>query len=99
MNNEIKMSDVFGRVIADADTLIAHGYGTLADFSGYKRECRYVAHAINNHDRMAEENKRLREVVLYLARYRQHSEIDSNYVLEALVSLATRTLSELDGEK
>ena len=47
----LKMKDVFdGDVVNDGDTLIATGYGILADFSGYKREARYVAHAVNTHD-------------------------------------------------
>lgn len=50
------MSDVFsGKVAQDGDTILADGYGELADFSGYKREARYAAHAINNHDSMVEE--------------------------------------------
>lgn len=58
----MKMSDVFeGDVIQDADTLLASGYGELANFSGYKKEARYAAHAINNHDRLDQENAELRE--------------------------------------
>ena len=60
--SDLKMSDVFdGDVINDADSLIAEGYGELADFSGYKRECRYAAHAINSHDKLRTENEALRE--------------------------------------
>lgn len=64
MSKEMKMADVFdGDVIDDADTLMANGYGELADFSGYKRECRYAAHAINNHDSLVDENTALREAL------------------------------------
>ena len=48
--------------------------------------------------RLIEENKRLREVVVYLSRSKQYSEVDSHYRLDALVSLANRTLKELDGK-
>jgi len=48
---DIKMADVFSDdVVADADSLIASGYGVLADFSGYKKECRYTSVAINSYD-------------------------------------------------
>lgn len=58
--NSIKMSDVFdGEVIQDGDTLLAKGYGELADFSGYKKEARYVAHAVNNYDELLDVNKKL----------------------------------------
>ena len=50
-------------------------------------------------DRLVEENKRLWEVVIYLSRSKQYSEVDSHYRLDALVSLANRTLKELDGKK
>lgn len=60
----MKMSDVFnGELVQDADTLFANGYGELADFSGYKKEARYVAHAVNNHDQLVEENAELREML------------------------------------
>lgn len=60
----IKMKDVFPHgVINDADSLMAKGYGELADFSGYKKEARYAAYAINNHDRLTEENERLLEAL------------------------------------
>ncbi|CAL9959636.1 hypothetical protein VPHK24_0050 [Vibrio phage K24] len=58
--NSIKMSDIFkGEVIQDGDTLIADGYGELADFSGYKKEARYVAHAVNNFDESLSVNEKL----------------------------------------
>ena len=69
------------------------------EFNMYEWAFALSVNAKREHDRLAEENKRLREVLLYLARSRQHSEVDSHYRLEALVSLAARTLSELDGEK
>ncbi|AUR87932.1 hypothetical protein NVP1106O_09 [Vibrio phage 1.106.O._10N.286.51.F7] len=56
----MKMSDVFdGEVIQDGDTILANGYGELADFSGYKKEARYVAHAVNSHDKLTDINKKL----------------------------------------
>lgn len=68
---DIKMADVFsGDVVADADSLIASGYGVLADFSGYKKACRYTAVAINSYDtnqalidKQAEQIKMLIELV------------------------------------
>ncbi len=53
--SDIKMSEVFVDVIQLGDTLIGYGHGKFADFSGLETEARYAAHAINNHDRMAEE--------------------------------------------
>lgn len=94
MSNEMKMSDVFsGDVVSDADTLIANGYGELADFSGYKKECRYVAHAINNHDRLTEENKRLRDLL------RKINEGNCAYVENGeMYDDIENLLSELGGE-
>ena len=64
MSNEIKMGDLSsGDVVNDADDLIANGYGVLAGFSGYKKECRYVAHATTNHAHLVEENKQLRKAL------------------------------------
>lgn len=69
---DIKMADVFsGDVVADADSLIASGYGVLADFSGYKKACRYTAIAINSYDanqalisKQAEQIKMLRSTLI-----------------------------------
>lgn len=54
---------------------------------------------LDKYDQLVEENKRLRQDVLFLARLKQHNEIDSHYRLNALVSMAASTLKELDGEK
>lgn len=44
----LKIADVFtDEVKSDSDYLINNELGEIADFSGYKNECRYTAHAIN----------------------------------------------------
>jgi len=49
----LKMADVFtDEVKSDSDYLINNELGEIADFSGYKNECRYTAHAISSHSSM-----------------------------------------------
>lgn len=56
------MADAFtDPVVNDADCLLNEELGEIADFSGYKKECRYAAHAINSHDELVAEVERLRE--------------------------------------
>ena len=58
----LKMADVFtDPVVNDADCLLNKDLGEIADFSGYKKQCRYAAHAINSHDELVAEVERLRE--------------------------------------
>ena len=52
----LKMADVFvDEVVSDSDCLMNKTLGEIADFSGYKKECRYTAHAINSHDELVEQ--------------------------------------------
>lgn len=86
--SDLKMSDVFNghKVIADADSLIVDTHCELADFSGYKKECRYVAHAINSYDSMAEKiASQQKEIAEYRSVFASMSELvnkqgwDSSY--------------------
>ncbi len=98
----MKMSDVFdGEVVQDGDALLAKGYGELADFSGYKKEARYVAHAVNNHDRMVEEIAELKDSVDSLKKDRssaislmskswQHGAEDRPMILTSFVEMANK---------
>ena len=53
----LKMADVFfNEVVSDSDCMLNKDLGEIADFSGYKKECRYAAHAINSHDELVEHN-------------------------------------------
>ncbi|MGL5282001.1 MAG: hypothetical protein ACRC8W_09710 [Plesiomonas shigelloides] len=50
MSDYLDMGDVFSLpVCADADLMYDCEIDSIADFSGYKKHCRYAAHAINNH--------------------------------------------------
>lgn len=67
MKEYLKMSDVFDcEVESDADLMFSDSLGNIADFSGYKTQCRYAAHAINSHDELVAEVERLRERVVEL---------------------------------
>ena len=58
----LKMADsLVGEVFIDSDCLLSKALGQIADFSGYSKECRYIAHAINSHDELVAEVERLRE--------------------------------------
>lgn len=57
----LKMADsLVGEVFIDSDCLLSRAFGEIADFSGYNKECRNVAHAINSRDELVEEVERLR---------------------------------------
>ncbi len=95
----MKMSDVFdGEVVQDGDTLLAKGYGELADFSGYKKEARYVAHAVNNHDRMVEENKKLRDFAMYCQGFLGCEESRDSIALHGITINAKDLLAKLNQE-
>lgn len=67
MTEYLKMADVFvGEAISDADLLYDCEIESIADFSGYKKHCRYAAHAINHHDSLVTENEALRQQVEFL---------------------------------
>ena len=60
----LKMADsLVGEVFIDSDCLLSKALGEIADFSGYNKECRYIAHAINSHDELVAEVERLRESI------------------------------------
>lgn len=64
MREYLKMSDVFDcEVESDADLMLSDSLGNIADFSGYKTQCRYAAHAINSHDELVAEVERLRLMI------------------------------------
>lgn len=55
MKQYLKMADVFDcEVESDADLMFSDSLGNIADFSGYKTQCRYSAHAINSHDELVQ---------------------------------------------
>ena len=57
----LKMADsLVGEVFIDSDCLLSKALGEIADFQGYNKECRYIAHAINSHDELVAEVERLR---------------------------------------
>lgn len=97
MSEEIKMSDVFGlplvacttnpQMITAKPTIngkVGHHSATIR--SPNYNEITFAAHAINNHDRLTEENKRLREFLESL-----QLDVSNEIKLEQL-------LSELGGE-
>lgn len=60
MSEYLKMADVFtDEVKSDSDYLLNNELGEIANFSGYKNECRYAAHAINSHDALVEQRDEL----------------------------------------
>ena len=66
MKDYLKMADVFDcEVESDADLMFSDSLGSIADFSGYKSQCRYSAHAINSHDELVVMNK---ELLIHLER-------------------------------
>lgn len=66
MSKNYKMEDVFeGKVITFCDGYLGDDNwdeSSLAFFENIEQS-KYSAHAINNHDRLVEENRRLREFV------------------------------------
>jgi hypothetical protein len=57
----LKMAEVFvDEVVSDSDCLLNKDLGEIADFSGYKKQCRYAAHAINSHDELVAEVEHLK---------------------------------------
>lgn len=73
MKEYLKMSDVFDcEVESDADLMLSDSLGGIADFSGYKTQCRYSAHAINSHDGLVAEVERLRARVAELEEFTYH---------------------------
>ena len=64
MKDYLKMADVFDcEVESDADLMFSDSLGNIADFSGYKSQCRYSAHAINSHDELVAMNKELLGII------------------------------------
>lgn len=60
MDKYLKMADVFDcEVDSDADLMFSDSLGNIADFSGYKTQCRYAAHAINSHDELVADVERI----------------------------------------
>ena len=61
MSDEIKMSHMFA-------IPVRQHYSVVVDRNenqcSYSTQVEYAAHAINNHDRLTEENKRLREALV-----------------------------------
>lgn len=75
----LNMADVFtDDVKSDSDYLLNNELGEIANFSGYKKECRYAAHAINSHDELVAEVERLRELEADTMRYRKLRECHWN---------------------
>ncbi|MGL4754810.1 MAG: hypothetical protein ACRCXB_20765 [Aeromonadaceae bacterium] len=64
MKDYLKMADVFDcEVESDADLMFSYSLGNIADFSGYKSQCRYSAHAINSHDELVQMNNELLGII------------------------------------
>jgi hypothetical protein len=64
MKKYLKMGDAFDcEVESDAYLMYSDSLGNIADFSGYKTQCRYAAHAINSHDELVAEVERLSGMV------------------------------------
>lgn len=113
MNKEIKMNDVFvsesgrfivGSVKTEIYQDIDHNMiDTIGKFQTEKH-AEYAAHAIKNHDRLVEENKRLREALeciheyasmipLHLTDEKTHS---NEHIMHFVKQI--KSLSELGGE-
>ena len=101
MSNEIKMSKLFPKVFEvnhnkSFEVQNCHWVTFGEDFHSNCEQDYAIEHAVLNHDRLVEENERLRLDLLFLARSKQNSPVDSHYALDALVSMAARTLKELE---
>lgn len=107
MSEEIKMGDAFGVVCAESHSLIdPTERWKWADFRS-KKSAECAAHAINNYDRLIEENKHLREFVKSLSEARVYAvDLVSNYggenemtcLCDSWKENAKELLSELGGE-
>lgn len=116
MSNEMRMSDIFGLPLAVCRTnpqmitakptrkgVIDHHSATIR--SPQHSEVAYAAHAINNHDRLVEENAKLREALAELVETSDMNEAQlSQELLEfhedsAALSRAKKLLSELGESK
>lgn len=119
MSEEIKMSDVFGlplvacttnpQMITAKPTIngkVGHHSATIR--SPNYNEITFAAHAINNHDRLVEENKRLREALKATIKSSWGvinsddedflEKVDLHKNLEGELSRAEELLSEIGGD-
>ncbi|EKF9829460.1 hypothetical protein O1D23_000918 [Vibrio cholerae] len=105
---EMKMSDVFGLPLNREeskyfDHLLRSSKSDIPEASFNSSDCaKYAAHAINNHDRLVEENKRLRQMLKRLKNecemfYSEFGE-PNNGNFEAAFVEVDDLLSELGGE-
>lgn len=93
MSEEIKMGDVFGVVCAESHSLIdPTDRWKWADFRS-KKSAECAAYAINNHDRLTEENRRLRDLLRKINEG-NCAYIENGKMYEEIENL----LSELGGE-
>ena len=66
----LKMADsLVGEVFIDSDCLLSKDLGEIADFQGYSKECRYIAHAINSHDELVAEVDLMRKMIFRMGMY------------------------------
>ncbi|HDI3147874.1 TPA: hypothetical protein PMB01_001698 [Vibrio cholerae] len=116
MSDEMKMSDYFALpVLHDVYMQDEHAPVYAADcnrivFKGwYEPAIEFACHAINNHDRLTEENKRLREALEKIQRMQSrtpelpedytHEDVgDLNDRIDEVFGIVNTALSELGGE-
>ena len=102
----MKMSDIFGY-----DYKMTYGVYTDARVNGMAMPAnmgfgmlftneeapKAVCHAVNNHDRLTEENKRLREFVKQVADGDTACTLLRQYMVHSYIHSAVRILEELEG--
>ena len=100
MSNKIKMSDVLPVLHDEMVCVRADRKNVVLDFKRttglplFEDGVAAICHAINNHDRLVEENNRLREALRAVV-----MEFDSDYLDESACGLILRINKELDGDK
>ena len=93
----MKMSDYFKLPVNyDIDICKVHAIGHNA-IEAKVINLKVVCHAINNHDRLVEENKRLREFVKRVADGDSACELLRTYMVHSYIHSAVRILEELEG--
>ncbi|HDI3291939.1 TPA: hypothetical protein PMD70_001256 [Vibrio cholerae] len=111
---EMKMSDVFGLPLNREESkyfnhLLRSSKSDIPEASFNSSDCaKYAAHAINNHDRLVEENNRLREALKATIKSSWGvinsddedflEKVDLHKNLEGELSRAEELLSEIGGD-
>ena len=94
--SEMKMSDMFELPVL-ASQLEVYGANSNPGITFEDIE-KAAAHAINNHDRLVEENKRLREFVKQVADGDTACASLRQYMVHSYIHSAVKILEELEGD-